>query len=197
MVAAVVRGSARAMVVADLPFGTYSTAELAVASATRFVKQAGAHAVKLEGGQEVADIAAAVIAAGIPVMGHVGLRPQHVHTMGGYRVQGRGTHGDDVLADAQALAAAGAFAVVLEVIPAALGARITREVAIPTIGIGAGPGTDAQVIVWQDLLGLSAGTPAKFVRQYADLRTTVLDASRAWAADVVSGAYPDEQHSYT
>lgn len=197
MVRAVVRGSSRAMVVADLPFGTYATVDQAVANATRFIKEGGAHAVKLEGGREISGIVAAVISAGIPVIGHIGLRPQHVHTMGGYRVQGRGDQGAEVLADARALVDAGVFALVLEVIPAELGRLITKSVSVPTVGIGAGSGTDAQVIVWQDLLGLSAGTPAKFVKRYADLRGTMLEASRAWASDVVSGAYPDEDHSYS
>lgn len=197
LVAAVVRGSRRAMVVADLPFGSYATAEQGVATALRFVKEAGAHAVKLEGGREVAGIAAAITSAGIPVMGHIGLRPQHVHTMGGYRVQGRGDQAGAVIDDARALVAAGVFALVLEVIPSELGERVTQQVTVPTVGIGAGPHTDAQVIVWQDLLGLSSGTPAKFVRQYADLRSTMLAASRSWAHDVVTGTYPDADHSYT
>lgn len=196
MVSAVVRGSSRAMVVADLPFGSYSTPEQAVATATRFIKEARAHAVKVEGGKELAATVRALITAGIPVMGHIGLRPQHVYAMGGYRVQGRGESGDQVLSDALALVEAGAFSIVLEVIPVDLGESITRAVPVPTIGIGAGPHTDAQVIVWQDLMGLTPGTPAKFVKRYADLRQVMSDAARNWASDVVTGSYPDEEHSY-
>lgn len=197
LTAAVVRGSSRAMVVADLPFGSYTSPERAVDTAVRFVKEAGAHAVKLEGGGDIAPTVTALLAAGIPVMGHIGLRPQHVHAMGGYRVQGRGEQGDSVLSDAQALAAAGVFAIVLEVIPSDLAARITAAVPVPTIGIGAGPHTDAQVNVWQDLVGLTPGTPAKFVKRYADVRSLIDTAARAWAADVVSNTYPDAEHSYT
>lgn len=196
LVAAVVRGSKRAMVIADLPFGTYITPEQAVETATRFMKEAGAHAVKIEGGVEMQAHVAALVTAGIPVVGHIGLRPQHVHSMGGYRVQGRGEQGAQILADAQALVSAGAFAIVLEVIPHELAREISSAIPIPTVGIGAGVHCDAQVIVWQDLLGLTPGKPAKFVKQYADLRSVMLDASRAWASDVVDGAYPDIEHSY-
>ena len=196
LVAAVVRGSKRAMVVADLPFGTYITPEQAVETATRFMKEAGAHAVKIEGGIEMQEHVAALVTAGIPVVGHIGLRPQHVHSMGGYRVQGRGEQGAQILADAEALTKAGAFAIVLEVIPAGLAQEITQKITIPTVGIGAGVNCDAQVIVWQDLLGLTPGKPAKFVKQFADLRSIMFQASRAWADEVVSGKYPDADHSY-
>ena len=196
LVAAVVRSSKRAMVVADLPFGTYITPGQAVETATRFMKEAGAHAVKIEGGIEMQAHVSALVTAGIPVVGHIGLRPQHVHSMGGYRVQGRGEHGAHIVADAKALEAAGAFAVVLEVIPAELAREITEAISIPTVGIGAGAKCDAQVIVWQDMLGLTPGKPAKFVKQYADLRNIMMDASRAWAQDVVNGTYPDNEHSY-
>jgi 3-methyl-2-oxobutanoate hydroxymethyltransferase len=134
--------------------------------------------------------------AGIPVMGHLGLTPQSVHAFGGYRVQGRGEDGARLLQDAKALQSAGAFSVVLEVVPADLAARVTDMLSIPTIGIGAGAATDAQVIVWQDMAGLTPGRTAKFVKKYADLHGVLLEASKAWAADVVSGAYPGPEHTY-
>jgi 3-methyl-2-oxobutanoate hydroxymethyltransferase len=160
------------------------------------MKRGNAHAVKLEGGAHMIEHVRTLTQAGIAVMGHIGLTPQSVHGMGGYRVQGRGYAAEQLIADARALEAAGAFAIVLEVVPQELAARITSEISIPTIGIGAGAGTDAQVIVWQDLLGLSAGTPAKFVKQYADLRSLMTTAVNAWAHDVVNGTYPDASHSY-
>lgn len=197
LVAAVHRGSKRAMVVADLPFGTYQESpELALNNALRFMKEGNAHAVKIEGGQSMVPTVELLTKSGIPVMGHIGLLPQSVHQMGGYRVQGRGEAGQTLIEDAKALEAAGAFAIVLEVIPSELAAQITKAVKIPTIGIGAGPSTDAQVIVWQDLLGLSLGKPAKFVKRYADLGQIVGQASKAWALDVVNGIYPDAAHSY-
>lgn len=196
LVGAVVRGSSRAMVIADLPFGSTVTPELAVLTATRFMKEAGAHAVKLEGGIEMAEHIKALVANGIPVVGHIGLRPQHVHSMGGYRVQGRGESGDAILADALAIEAAGVFAMVLEVIPRELARNITEKVSVPTIGIGAGADTDAQVIVWQDLVGLNSSKPAKFVKQFADVRKIIAGASSLWAQEVISGVYPDDDHSY-
>src|SRR5580658_466448 len=169
LTAAVVRGTTRAMVVADLPFGSYQgSPEAALAAAVRFMKEAGAHAVKLEGGMRVAQQVEELTAAGVPVMGHLGLTPQSVHAFGGFRVQGRGEDGERLLQDAKALQAAGAFAVVLEGIPAPLAAKITGSLRVPTIGIGAGPDCDAQVLVWQDMAGLSTGSP-KFVKRYADL----------------------------
>ncbi|MDQ1249105.1 MAG: 3-methyl-2-oxobutanoate hydroxymethyltransferase [Actinomycetota bacterium] len=195
---AVVRGSHRAMVVADLPFGSYQEGPAqALATATRFMKEAGAHAVKLEGGERVLPQVEALVAAGIPVMGHLGLTPQSVHALGGYRVQGRGEAGQILMRDAKNLQAAGAFAVVLEVVPHDLADTVTRSLAIPTVGIGAGATTDAQVLVWQDLAGLTPGAPAKFVKQYADLRSSLSDAVRTWAGDVVAGTYPDEAHQYS
>ena len=197
LVAAVERGSSRAMVVADLPFGSYQESpSQALATATEFMKRGNAHAVKLEGGAHMAQHIQLLTQAGIAVMGHIGLTPQSVHGMGGYRVQGRGDAAEQLIADARALEAAGAFAIVLEVVPQDLAARITSEISIPTIGIGAGASTDAQVIVWQDLLGLTPGTPAKFVKQYADLRTLVRTSVNAWAHDVVNGTYPDATHAY-
>ncbi|MCB0919376.1 MAG: 3-methyl-2-oxobutanoate hydroxymethyltransferase [Actinobacteria bacterium] len=197
LTAAVVRGSSRAMVVADLPFGSYQESpEQALRTATRFLKETGAQAVKLEGGQRVAPQIEALVAAGIPVMGHVGLTPQSVHAFGGYRVQGRGDQAQTLIDDAVAVQEAGAFAVVLEVVPAVLAERVTKELLIPTIGIGAGNGTDAQVLVWQDLLGLTGGRTAKFVKPYLDLRGLIGRAVGDWATDVASGAYPNLDQSY-
>jgi len=197
LTAAVERGSSRAMVVADLPFGSYqSSPQQALETAMRFMKDGNAHAVKIEGGAAMAETVRTLTQAGIPVMGHIGLTPQSVHQMGGYKVQGRGESGQAIMDDAHALVDAGVFAIVLEVIPAELAARITKEIPVPTIGIGAGSQTDAQVIVWQDLLGMTPGKQAKFVQHYASLRTTMLEASSAWARDVVSGKYPDLDHSY-
>ncbi|MEN9741950.1 MAG: hypothetical protein RIR66_906 [Actinomycetota bacterium] len=197
LVAGVERGSKRAMVVADLPFGSYQESpDQALSTAMRFLKEGNAHGVKLEGGSHIAPTVELLTKSGVPVMGHIGLTPQSVHQMGGYRVQGRGESGAQILADAKALEASGAFAIVLEVMPHELATQITNAISIPTIGIGAGPNTDAQVIVWQDLLGLTKGKPAKFVKQYANLNAVISDASKAWAADVASGAYPDLAHSY-
>jgi 3-methyl-2-oxobutanoate hydroxymethyltransferase len=197
LTAAVVRGTRRAMVVADLPFGSYQASPgEALHAAARFMKEAGAHAVKLEGGQRVAPHVEELVGAGVPVMGHVGLTPQSVHAFGGFRVQGRGSEaGDRLVHDAKALEASGAFAVVLEGIPSELGARITQTLNIPTIGIGAGPDCDAQVLVWQDMAGLSARSP-KFAKRYADVAATLRSAASEFAADVASGAFPTEQYSY-
>jgi 3-methyl-2-oxobutanoate hydroxymethyltransferase len=196
LTAAVVRGTRRAMVVADLPFGSYQASPAdALAAAIRFLKQAGAHAVKLEGGQRIAHQVEELVAAGIPVMAHLGLTPQSVNIFGGYRVQGRGEAGDRLLHDAKVLEAAGAFSVVLEAVPAELAARITEAVNIPTIGIGAGAGCDAQVLVWQDMAGLSPRTP-KFVKRYADIAGVLGDAARSFAEEVVAGQFPDEEHTY-
>ena len=197
LVAGVVRGSERALVVADLPFGSYQAGpEQALHTATRFLKETGAQAVKLEGGAAVLPQVEALVAAGIPVMGHLGLTPQSVNVFGGYKVQGRGEAGQQLLQDAKALQSAGAFAVVLEVIPRDLAAAVTRSLAIPTIGIGAGPDTDAQVLVWQDMMGLTPGKSPKFVKQYTDLRSTMRTAVQAWADEVVAGTYPAQEHTY-
>jgi 3-methyl-2-oxobutanoate hydroxymethyltransferase len=196
LTAAVVRGTSRAMVVADLPFGSYQASSRdALAAATRFLKESGAHAIKLEGGQRIARQVEDLVAAGVPVMAHVGLTPQSVHAFGGFRVQGRGEDGERLVQDAKAMEAAGAFAVVLEAVPAPLAARVTGSLSIPTIGIGAGPDCDAQVLVWQDMAGLSPRTP-KFVRQYADVGTVLRDAATAYARDVVSGNFPGPEESY-
>jgi 3-methyl-2-oxobutanoate hydroxymethyltransferase len=196
LTAAVVRGSSRAMVVADLPFGSYQgSPDAALAAATRFLKEAGAHAVKLEGGHRVLRQVEDLVAAGIPVMAHLGLTPQSVNAFGGFRVQGRGEDGERLLHDAKALQAAGAFSVVLEAVPAELASRVTASLNIPTIGIGAGPDCDAQVLVWQDMAGLSPRSP-KFVKRYADLGGLLGQAARSFAEDVVAGGFPTEEHSY-
>lgn len=193
---AVVRATSRAMVVADLPFGSYeSSPQQALETATRFFKEAGVQAVKLEGGVRVLKQVETLVEAGIPVMGHLGLTPQSLHAMGGYRVQGRGGAGEKILRDAKSLEAAGAFAVVLEVVPTELAQRITQEISIPTVGIGAGAGTDAQVLVWTDLMGLTENPP-KLAKAYANLRTVMTDAVQAWASDVVSGSFPTEEQTY-
>ncbi|MBB6553113.1 3-methyl-2-oxobutanoate hydroxymethyltransferase [Nonomuraea rubra] len=197
LTAAVVRGSQRALVVADLPFGSYqSSPQQALESAARFMKEAGAHAVKLEGGRRVLPQVEALVSAGVPVMAHLGLTPQSVNVMGGYRVQGRGQSGDELMSDAKDLERAGAFSVVLECVPADLAQRVTTSLAIPTIGIGAGAATDAQVLVWQDLMGLTP-RPARFVKRYADLAGEMDRAARAFADDVVSGAFPAAEHTYS
>jgi 3-methyl-2-oxobutanoate hydroxymethyltransferase len=193
----VARAARRALVVGDMPFGSYQVSpEDALRSAVRFVKEGGAQAVKLEGGCYVSATIQRIVEAEIPVMGHVGLTPQSVHRMGGYRVQGRGEAGRRrVLADAQAVQDAGAFAVVLEGIPAELAEEITRALVIPTIGIGAGVHCDAQVLVMHDLLGLSDWTPS-FVKQYANLGSLASQAARLFAEEVAEGKFPAEEHSY-
>ena len=198
LVRAVVRGTARAMVVADMPFGSYQASPAqALDNAARFLKDGGAQAVKLEGGERVTGQVAALVEAGVPVMAHVGLTPQSVNTLGGYRVQGRGEAGERLIADAAALADAGAFAIVLELVPADLAARVTAKLPIPTIGIGAGAGCDAQVLVWQDLAGLTPAPGPKFVKRYADVGAALAGAARAFAEDVRDGRYPGPEHSYS
>jgi 3-methyl-2-oxobutanoate hydroxymethyltransferase len=197
LVRAVTRGSRHTLVVADLPFGSYqSSAEQALATAVRFMKEGGAHAVKLEGGTSVVAQVAAIVAAGIPVMAHIGFTPQSEHGLGGYRVQGRGEAGDDLVAAALALQAAGAFAVVLEMVPADVAKRVTAELEIPTIGIGAGVDCDGQVLVWQDMAGLRSGPMPRFVKRYADLRAVLSGAASAFAQDVAAGSFPAEEHSF-
>ena len=198
MVQAVVRGTRTALVVADLPFGSYQAGpQAALASAVRQLKEGGAQAVKLEGGRRVLPQVRVLTTAGIPVMGHLGLTPQSVHALGGVRrVQGRGDAGETLLADARALQDAGAFAVVLESVPADLARRVTEALRVPTVGIGAGPHCDAQILVWQDMAGLTTGRLPRFVKQYAGLRDTLLDAARSYAGDVAAGRYPDPAHSY-
>jgi 3-methyl-2-oxobutanoate hydroxymethyltransferase len=199
LVRGVVRGAKRALVVADLPFGSYQASpQQALDTAVRFLKEGGAQAVKLEGGARVAPQVELLTSAGIPVMAHIGLTPQSVNTLSGYRVQGRGEdEAHQLLEDARALQAAGAFAVVLEVVPADVAKKITHDLRIPTVGIGAGVECDAQVLVWQDMAGLrGAGKPAKFVKQYADLTTVLTDAVQRFAGEVQAGTYPGAEHSY-
>ncbi|WP_225074411.1 3-methyl-2-oxobutanoate hydroxymethyltransferase [Streptomyces sp. CoT10] len=194
--AAVVRGTRRALIVGDLPFGSYQEGPVqALRSATRLVKEAGVGAVKLEGGERSHEQIRLLVESGIPVMAHIGLTPQSVNAMG-YRVQGRGEEAaQQLLRDAKAVQDAGAFAVVLELVPAELAAEVTRVLHISTVGIGAGPETDAQVLVWTDMLGLTGGRVPKFVKKYADLREVMGDAAKAFAEDVVGGTFPLEEHS--
>ncbi|MCX4557495.1 3-methyl-2-oxobutanoate hydroxymethyltransferase [Streptomyces sp. GTA36] len=194
--AAVVRGTSRALIVGDLPFGSYQEGPVqALRSATRLVKEAGVGAVKLEGGERSHRQIELLVESGIPVMAHIGLTPQSVNSMG-YRVQGRGEEAaQQLLRDAKAIQDAGAFAVVLELVPAELAAEVTRVLHIPTVGIGAGPDTDAQVLVWTDMLGLTGGKMPRFVKQYANLREVMGDAAKAFADDVVGGTFPLEEHS--
>ena len=194
---AVTNAAKRAMVVADLPFGSYQASpQQALATATRFMKEGLAHAVKLEGGAAMVPEVELLVRAGIPVMGHIGFTPQSEHVLGGYKVQGRGAGAEKLMADALALEAAGCFAVVLEMVPAPAAAEVTAALRIPTIGIGAGPDCDAQVLVWQDMAGLRGGRAPRFVKKYADLRATLSAAASAYAADVAAGTFPDAEHSF-
>ena len=186
-----------AFVIADMPFGSYETgADEALHTAFRFMKETGAHAVKLEGGVRSAEQISRIVSAGIPVMAHIGFTPQSEHALGGHVIQGRGEQVEQLLADAHAVEDAGAFAVVLEMVSAAAAKRVTAELRIPTISVGAGPHTDGQLLVWTDWAGLSTGRIPKFVRQYADLKGVLTDAVIAFRADVESGAYPGPEHSY-
>jgi 3-methyl-2-oxobutanoate hydroxymethyltransferase len=194
---AVSRGASRALLVGDMPFLSYQASqEEAVRNAGRFLKEGGMHAVKLEGAE--LDLAAALVSKGIPVMGHLGLTPQSVHAMGGYRVQARSDEGAErLLSDSLALEKAGIFSLVLEGIPSEVARRVTESVAVPTIGIGAGPHCDGQVLVINDLLGLGGGSHPKFVKPYANLRDEITRAVRAFADEVEAGTFPDAEHSYT
>ena len=193
---AVVRGSSNAMVVADLPFGSYEkSANLALTSATRLFKEAKVHAVKLEGGKKVIPQIKKLIAAGIPVMGHLGLTPQSVHALGGFKVQGRGSEAARIIKDAKALEKAGVFAIVIELVPAELAAEISTIVEIPVIGIGAGARCDAQVIVWTDLMGITVNPP-KFAKAYRNLRSEIAEGVREWLADVTTGVFPSEEQTF-
>ena len=196
--AAVVRARTRALVVADMPFLTYHTgAGDAVRNAGRLVQEAGAEAVKVEGGRARAEIVRALVAADIPVMGHIGLTPQAIHALGGYRVQGKSlSQLGDLVEDARALEEAGVFSIVLEGMPARVAGLVTRAVSVPTVGIGAGPDCDGQVLVTHDMLGFTATAPARFVRRYADLSDIIAEAGRRFAADVRSGQYPSQRESY-
>ena len=197
LVRGVVRGAPHALVVADLPFGSYEAGPAAALDvAIRFMKEAGAHAVKLEGGERVAPQIAALSAAGIPVMAHIGFTPQSVNTLGGFRVQGRGDAAEQTIHDAIAVAEAGAFAVVMEMVPAELATQITGKLTIPTVGIGAGRNCDAQVLVWQDMAGLTSGKTAKFVKRFGDVGGELHRAATQYADEVASGAFPDDEHSF-
>jgi 3-methyl-2-oxobutanoate hydroxymethyltransferase len=199
MTRAVVAGTRTALVVADLPFGSYQAGpEVALANAVRHLKEGGAQAVKLEGGRRVLPQVRALVAAGIPVMGHLGLTPQSVNVLGGMRrVQGRGGAGHQLLADARELESAGTFAIVLESVPAELGSRVSAALRIPTVGIGAGPGCDAQILVWQDMAGLTTGRLPRFVKPYGDMQADLLTSARRYVSEVADGTYPDRAHSYT
>jgi 3-methyl-2-oxobutanoate hydroxymethyltransferase len=198
LVRGVVRGTSRALVVGDLPFGSYQASpQQALETAARFMKEGGCQAVKIEGGRRMVPQVEALTSAGVPVMAHIGLTPQSVHALGGYRVQGRGDEAAHRLMQAaKALQHAGAFAVVLEVVPSELAAQVTEVLHIPTIGIGAGPSCDAQVLVWQDMAGLRSGKPAKFVKEYAQVGDVLRDAATRFGAEVRGGTYPDPEHEY-
>jgi 3-methyl-2-oxobutanoate hydroxymethyltransferase len=195
LTSAVVRGTSTALVIADLPFGSYEvSAEQALATGIRFIKEAQAHAVKLEGGVRVVEQIKTLVKSGIPVMGHLGMTPQSVNAIGGFKVQGR-SNPESILADALALQDAGCFAVVLELVPAELAAKITQELRIPTIGIGAGIDCDAQVLVWTDLMGLTE-KPPRFAKAYLNLRDQMTQAVQQWRSDVESGAFPTEKETF-
>jgi 3-methyl-2-oxobutanoate hydroxymethyltransferase len=196
---AVARGSRQALLVGDMPFMSYhASIEQAITSAGRFLQEAGMHAVKLEGGGRIVEITRRLTALGIPVMGHLGLTPQFVHQMGGFKVQGKSeSQAARILADAKDLEQAGAFSLVLEGLPNAVATRVTRALRIPTIGIGAGPGTDGQVLVLHDMLGLTTGKAPKFVKRYANLSDEIGKAAQRYAEDVGTGAFPGPEHSYS
>ncbi|HEX5404297.1 MAG TPA: 3-methyl-2-oxobutanoate hydroxymethyltransferase [Pseudonocardiaceae bacterium] len=197
LVRAVTGATSRALVVADLPFGSYQLSpEQALATAVRFMKEGNAHAVKLEGGQRFAPHIEAITSAGIPVMGHIGFTPQSEHNLGGYRVQGRGDAGEQIVADALAVQAAGAFAVVMEMVKAEVAKQVTHELYIPTVGIGAGPDCDAQVLVWQDMAGLRRGKAPRFVKRYADLAGVLSAAAGDFAAEVRTRQFPAPEHAF-
>ena len=194
---AVTSAAKHAMVVADLPFGSYQASpQQALATATRFMKEGLAHAVKLEGGKAMVPEVELLVRAGIPVMGHIGFTPQSEHVLGGYRVQGRGDSAQRTIDDAVALQEAGCFAIVMEMVPSPLAKAVTERLDIPTIGIGAGPDCDAQILVWQDMAGLRGGRAPRFVKKYANLREDLADAAKAYAAEVATGAFPAAEHSF-
>jgi 3-methyl-2-oxobutanoate hydroxymethyltransferase len=195
---AVTRGARRPLVVADMPFGSFQVSDaVAVENAVRFVKEAGADAVKLEGAGSTLSRVQAIVGAGVPVMGHVGLTPQSATMLGGFKAQGRTAEkAERLYEDALALQAAGCFAIVLEAVPAAVAARVTEALQVPTIGIGAGAACDGQVLVWHDLLGLYEGKAPRFVKRYADLATEAKRALEAYVDDVREGRFPEEQHTY-
>jgi len=193
---AVVRSTSRAMVVADFPFGSYESGpDAALETGIRFFKESKAQAVKLEGGARIVPQIKRLIEAGIPVMGHLGLTPQSVHALGGFKVQGRGEDGARILADAKALEAAGVFALVLELVPEELATQISKELTIPVIGIGAGAGCDAQVLVWTDLMGITKSAP-KLAKAYRNLRGEMLDAAKEFASEVSAGQFPGPEQTF-
>lgn len=197
LVRAVARSTSRAFVLADLPFGSYQASPTqAFHTAVRFMKEAGAHGVKLEGGLAVVPQVELLTRAGIPVCAHIGFTPQSEHNLGGYRVQGRGDGAQQMVDEAVALEAAGAFAVVMEMVPAPVASEVTKAVQIPTVGIGAGIDCDAQVLVWQDMMGLRTGKAPRFVKRYADLHATMLEAAQAYKRDVTEGDFPTSGHSF-
>jgi 3-methyl-2-oxobutanoate hydroxymethyltransferase len=194
---AVVRAASRALVVADLPFGSYENGpDEALASAIRFMKETGAHAVKLEGGVRSAKQIKRIVRAGIPVMAHIGFTPQSEHGLGGHIIQGRGEGGEQLLADAHAVEDAGAFAVVMEMVPSAIAGQVTEQLSIPTISVGAGPHCDGQLLVWSDWAGFTRGRIPKFVKQYANIAQSLLDAATTYREEVESGVYPAPEHEY-
>jgi 3-methyl-2-oxobutanoate hydroxymethyltransferase len=194
---AVAHAVSRALVVADLPFGSYENGpDDALHSATRFMKEAGAHAVKLEGGERSAKQIKRIVSAGIPVMGHIGFTPQSEHGLGGHVIQGRGEGADQLLADAKAVEKAGAFAVVMEMVPSDSAAKVTAELSIPTISVGAGPHCDGQLMVWSDWAGFTRGRIPRFVKQYAQIGETLLDAAQTFKDEVEQGVYPAPEHEY-
>ena len=195
--AAVVRGTTRVHVVADMPFGTYGGAvDESVSNACRIMKESGAHAVKLEGGLPMAETVERMTAVGVPVMGHLGFTPQSVHRFGGHYVQGRGEAAESLVADALALQEAGAYAVVLELVPAEVATRVTETLSIPTIGIGAGNGTSGQVLVGYDMLGMNDEFTPKFLKKFANLSDVIRDATRAYCDEVRGRTYPAEEHGF-
>jgi 3-methyl-2-oxobutanoate hydroxymethyltransferase len=197
LVAAVARASKRALVVADMPFGSYEAGPTeALHTAIRFMKESEAHAVKLEGGVRSADQIRCVVRAGIPVMAHIGFTPQSEHGLGGHVIQGRGEGAAALLEDARAVEEAGAFSVVLEMVPSAIAAQVTKELSIPTLSVGAGPHCDGQLLVWTDWAGLTTGRIPRFVKRYADLAGTLRDATQQFIAEVASGEYPAPEHEY-
>jgi 3-methyl-2-oxobutanoate hydroxymethyltransferase len=197
LVRAVTRSTRRALVIADLPFGSYqASAEQCFHTAVRFMKEAGAHAVKLEGGIEMLPQVEKLASSGIPVMAHIGFTPQMEHQLGGYRVQGRGEDAQRLIDSAKAFEAAGAFAILIEMVPGDVGRAITEAVSIPTVGIGAGNQCDAQVLVWQDMAGLRTGRMPRFVKQYADLRSVLQNAARVFALEVSTGTFPGPEHTF-
>lgn len=197
LVRAVSRSTRRALVIADLPFGSYqASAEQCFHTAVRFMKEAGAHAVKLEGGIEMLPQVEKLVSSGIPVMAHIGFTPQMEHQLGGYRVQGRGEDAQRLIDVAKEFEAAGAFAILIEMVPGDVGRAITEAVSIPTVGIGAGNQCDAQVLVWQDMVGLRSGRIPRFVKQYADLRSVLHTAAKDFAIEVNAGTFPGPEHTF-